>query len=39
MDAMGHVNNTVYFRYMEIIAHRLDARSVGGAPDPQGEGR
>jgi acyl-CoA thioester hydrolase len=37
MDAMGHVNNTIYFRYMESVRiewlHRL-----GGAPDPQGIG-
>ena len=37
MDAMGHVNNTVYFRYLEII--RLDwLYRVGGPPDPVGEG-
>ena len=37
MDAMGHVNNTVYFRYLEII--RIEwMHSVGGAPNPQGEG-
>lgn len=37
MDAMGHVNNTTYFRYMETI--RIDwMRSVGAQPDPQGEG-
>lgn len=37
MDAMGHVNNAMYFRYLETIRiewlHRL-----GGAPDPQGTG-
>ena len=37
MDAMGHVNNTVYFRYMEIV--RIEwLHKVGGAPDPGGEG-
>ena len=37
MDAMGHVNNTVYFRYMEIA--RLDwlnSLSLGAAPQGQG---
>lgn len=37
MDAMGHVNNTVYFRYLEIA--RLDwLYRVGGPPDPSGSG-
>ncbi|WP_066261074.1 acyl-CoA thioesterase [Hydrogenophaga flava] len=37
MDAMGHVNNTIYFRYMEIA--RLDWFFGMGLPaDPQGEG-
>jgi acyl-CoA thioester hydrolase len=37
MDAMGHVNNTLYFRYMEIV--RIEwLHSVGGAPDPSGQG-
>ena len=37
MDAMGHVNNTLYFRYMEII--RIDwLHGVGGPPDMNGEG-
>lgn len=37
MDAMGHVNNTLYFRYMEVV--RLDwLFKVGGAPDPSGTG-
>jgi len=37
MDAMGHLNNTSYFRYMETI--RIDwMRSIGGMPDPAGEG-
>ena len=26
LDAMGHVNNTIYFRYFEIAAHRLAAQ-------------
>jgi acyl-CoA thioester hydrolase len=37
MDAMGHVNNTSYFRYMESA--RLEwLFQVGGPPDPNGEG-
>ena len=37
MDAMGHVNNTVYFRYLEIVRLAwFDA--IGCAPNPQGEG-
>lgn len=37
MDAMGHVNNTSYFRYLETI--RIEwMRSIGCQPDPQGEG-
>ncbi|MDO5623086.1 MAG: acyl-CoA thioesterase [Pseudomonadota bacterium] len=37
MDAMGHLNNTVYFRYMETA--RIDwFRSIGLMPDPKGEG-
>jgi acyl-CoA thioester hydrolase len=37
MDAMGHVNNTSYFRYLETI--RIDwMRAAGCQPDPQGEG-
>ncbi len=37
MDAMGHVNNTVYFRYMEIA--RLQWMSEWGMPaNPQGQG-
>ena len=37
MDAMGHVNNTVYFRYMETI--RIDYfHSIGCEPSPQGQG-
>ena len=37
MDAMGHVNNTIYFRYFEII--RIEwMHSLGKALDPQDEG-
>ena len=37
MDAMGHVNNATYFRYMEPA--RIDwFRSIGCVPDAQGEG-
>jgi len=37
MDAMSHVNNTIYFRYLEVI--RIEwTRSIGCQPDPQGEG-
>ncbi|MCI4440429.1 thioesterase family protein [Tibeticola sp.] len=37
MDAMGHVNNTVYFRYMESA--RIEWFERFGCPvDPQGEG-
>ncbi|WP_313075034.1 thioesterase family protein [Melaminivora sp.] len=37
MDAMGHVNNAVYFRYMETL--RVDWFGVIGAtPDPSGQG-
>jgi acyl-CoA thioester hydrolase len=37
MDAMGHVNNTIYFRFMEIA--RLDwLGSIGVALDPRAEG-
>jgi acyl-CoA thioester hydrolase len=37
MDAMGHVNNTIYFRYLEIV--RLAwLFEVGGPPDPTGFG-
>ena len=38
MDAMGHVNNTVYFRYLEMI--RIEwMRSIGSQPEPSGEGQ
>jgi acyl-CoA thioester hydrolase len=37
MDGMNHVNNTLYFRYLEIA--RIDwTRSIGCQPDPHGEG-
>ena len=37
MDAMGHVNNTVYFRYFEVA--RLDwLFRVGAPPNPSGSG-
>jgi acyl-CoA thioester hydrolase len=37
MDAMNHVNNTIYFRYFETI--RLEwCRSLGCMPNPQGLG-
>ena len=37
MDAMGHVNNTTYFRYLETL--RIEWMcSVGCRPAPQGEG-
>lgn len=37
MDVMGHVNNTVYFRYIET-ARIAWLDQVGAAPDPAGEG-
>ena len=37
MDAMGHVNNTIYFRYFETIRIAW-FDSIGCRPDPQGEG-
>jgi acyl-CoA thioester hydrolase len=37
MDPMGHVNNTLYFRYLEIV--RLEwLFKVGAAPNPDGCG-
>jgi acyl-CoA thioester hydrolase len=37
MDAMGHVNNTVYFRYLESL--RIEwFRSIQCLPDPDGVG-
>jgi acyl-CoA thioester hydrolase len=37
MDAMGHVNNTLYFRYMEIVRIEWLFREAG-PPDMGGEG-
>ena len=38
MDAMGHVNNTLYFRYLEMI--RIEwMRSIGSQPEPDGQGQ
>ena len=37
MDAMGHVNNTIYFRYLEIVRIEWLHRA-GGAPDREGTG-
>lgn len=37
MDAMGHINNTIYFRYLEIV--RVDwLAAIGAAPHPGGQG-
>jgi acyl-CoA thioester hydrolase len=37
MDLMGHVNNTIYFRYLETA--RLEwLYRIGGPPDPNGSG-
>jgi acyl-CoA thioester hydrolase len=37
MDLMGHVNNTVYFRYFEIA--RLEwLYKIGAGPNPEGQG-
>ena len=37
MDAMGHVNNATYFRYLETI--RVDwMRSIGAQPQADGHG-
>lgn len=37
MDAMGHVNNTIYFRYMETV--RLEwLFKIGAARDAEGNG-
>ena len=37
MDAMGHVNNATYFRYLETI--RIDwLQSIGAVPQPNGHG-
>lgn len=37
MDAMGHLNNTVYFRFLEIVRIAW-FDELGCAPNPQGEG-
>ena len=37
MDAMGHVNNAVYFRSLETVRIEWLHRA-GGAPDPAGSG-
>lgn len=37
MDAMGHVNNTVYFRYIEQ-ARIAWLGSIDGNPEPTGDG-
>ncbi|AVO50621.1 thioesterase [Melaminivora suipulveris] len=37
MDAMGHVNNAVYFRYMESVRIAW-MTAVGADPQPRGEG-
>lgn len=37
MDVMGHVNNTVYFRYMEN-ARTAWFDEIASAPDPAGHG-
>jgi acyl-CoA thioester hydrolase len=37
MDVMGHVNNTIYFRYMEVARIEWFGK-VGGGPNPDGEG-
>jgi acyl-CoA thioester hydrolase len=37
MDAMAHVNNTLYFRYMETV--RIEwLYQIGGKPNPGGTG-
>ena len=37
MDMMGHVNNTVYFRYLESV--RIEwLHHIGAAPNPAGQG-
>ena len=37
MDPMGHVNNTLYFRYFEIVRIEWFQR-IGCEPNPNGEG-
>jgi acyl-CoA thioester hydrolase len=38
MDAMGHVNNAVYFRYLETVRLQWLHQVCGGSLDTQGEG-
>ena len=38
MDAMGHVNNTTYFRYFETVRIDWLYRVAGPSPDAQGQG-
>jgi acyl-CoA thioester hydrolase len=38
MDAMGHVNNTTYFRYFEIVRIDWLYKVAGPSPDAAGEG-
>ncbi len=37
LDAMGHVNNTLYFRYFEVIRVAW-FDEIGSPPNPNGEG-
>lgn len=37
MDAMGHVNNAVYFQYIETVRTEW-LNSLGVPPDPRGQG-
>ena len=39
MDAMGHVNNTLYFRYLEVVAHRLVPTRSTACPTRAARGR
>ena len=39
MDAMGHVNNTIYFRYFEIDPHRVAASGRPARPIRRARGR
>jgi len=38
MDAMGHVNNTTYFRYLETVRIDWLYKVAGPSPDAAGEG-
>ncbi len=38
MDALGHVNNAVYFNYFEVLRIEWLAGFRGGGPDPTGTG-